>query len=76
MGVWLVLRASYLGWLMNKSSGGANGGGGGQVSGSPRRHLYRGGNFAHKYISTTPIGAPIYICPRAAVPPSPPLNKS
>ena len=25
------------------------------------RHLYRGSNFARKSISTTPIGAPMYI---------------
>ena len=47
-------------------SGGAKGGDGG---GRPRRHIYRGGNFARKFISTTPIGAPIYIWPRAAIPP-------
>ena len=29
----------------------------------------RGGNFARKCISTTRIGAPIYIWPRAAIPP-------
>ena len=37
------------------------------------RQLYRGGNLACKCISTTPIGAPIYIWPRAAIPPAPPL---
>ena len=33
-------------------------GGGGWVDGGnhPRWHLYMGGNFAHKCISTTPIG--------------------
>ena len=37
------------------------------------RHLYRGSNFARKCISTIPIGAPIYIWPRAAIPPATPL---
>ena len=37
--------------------------------GRPGRHLYRGGNFARKCISTIPIGAPIYIWPWAAIPP-------
>ena len=45
------------------------GGGGWGTSG----HLYRGGNFARKCISTTPIGASIYICSPAAIPPGPPL---
>ena len=36
--------------------------------------LYRGGNFARKCISTTLMGAPIYIWPRAAIPPAPPLK--
>ena len=44
--------------------------GGGGPSG---RHLYRGGNFTRKCISTTPIGAPIYIWPRTGIPPAPPL---
>ena len=38
------------------------------------RHLNRGGNFARKCISITPIGAPIYIWPKAAIPPAPPLE--
>ena len=33
-----------------------------------------GGNFDLKCISTTPIGAPIYIWPRAAIAPAPPLR--
>ena len=37
------------------------------------RHLYRGSNFAFKCISTTLIGAPIYIWSRTAIPPAPPL---
>ena len=40
------------------SSGGAKGG----------RDIYRDGNFARKRISTSPVGAPIYIWPRAAIP--------
>ena len=47
----------------------------GGTKGGPGRHLYRGGNFARKCISTTPIGASIYIWPRAAIPPAPPLDK-
>ena len=47
-------------------SGGARGVGGGEEGG-----LYRGGNFARKCISTTPVGAPIYIWPRASIPPPP-----
>ena len=44
----------------------------------PGWHLYRGGNFSHKHMSTTPIGEPIYIYiwPRAAIPPAPPLCKT
>ena len=34
----------------------------------------QGSNFAHKCISTIPIGAPIYIWPRAALPPALPLR--
>ena len=40
------------------------------------RHIYRSGNFARKCISTTPIRASIYIWPRAAIPPAPPLRFS
>ena len=40
----------------------------------PGRHLYSGSSFAHKCISTTPAGAPIYICTPVAIPPAPPLN--
>ena len=47
-------------------------GGGGGVR--PDRHLFRGGNFARQCISTTPIGAPIYIWPLAAIPPAPSLK--
>ena len=46
-------------------------GGGGGVIGP---HLYRGLNFARKCIPTTPIRAPIYIWPQAAIPPAPPLH--
>ena len=35
--------------------------------------FYRGGNFARKCISTTPIGAAYYILARAAIPPAPQL---
>ena len=48
----------------------SKGAGGGGAEG----HLFRGGNFARKCISTTPIGAPIYILPQAAIPPAPPLG--
>ena len=47
------------------------GSGGAKVRG---QHLYRGGSFARKCISTTPIGEPIYIWPRPAMPPAPPLT--
>ena len=40
------------------------------------RLLYRGGNFACRCISTTPIGAPIYIWPRQAIHPSPPVYET
>ena len=38
------------------------------------RHLYRCGNFARKYISIVPIGAPMYIWPQAAIHTAPPLQ--
>ena len=34
-------------------------------------YLYRGGNFDRNFISTTPIGKPISILPRASIPPAP-----
>ena len=42
--------------------------------GRPRRHLYKDGKFTRICISTTPIGAPIYSWPLAAIPPAPPLK--
>ena len=35
-----------------------------------------GGKIELKCISTTPIGAPIYIWPRVAIPPVPPLQST
>ena len=43
-----------------------------QGGGAHRAVPLQGRQF-RKCISTTPIGAPIYICPRAATPPVPPL---
>ena len=44
-----------------------------QCSDRPGWHLYSGGNFTRKCVSTTSIEAPIYILLRAAIPPAPPL---
>ena len=54
----------FLHLLLNSLAVQKGGGGGGG-----------GGNFARKSISTTLIGAHIYIGPRAAIPPAPPLFK-
>ena len=43
---------------------------GGGGCGRLGRYYYRGGSFAGKCISTTPIGALIYILPLAAIPPA------
>ena len=54
-----------------KASGGAKGGGG--VTGRP----FTGAAISIcKSISTIPIGAPLYICLRAAIPFAPPLLKA
>ena len=48
-------------------------GGGGEGVRPPHAAPLQGRQFRPECISTTPIGAPIYIWPRAAVPPAPPL---
>ena len=47
-------------WFIISGRAGGVGGGGGEGEG---RNFYRDGNFVRICISTTPIGAPIYIFP-------------
>ena len=60
-------QIEIVGPILNCSLVAEQGGGG---VGRLRRHLYMGSSFARKCISTTQIGAPIYIWPPAAIPPA------